>query len=104
MCMDCWNKYGAPKIVNSKTLGAQELIDEVYVHHAAGGGLHVLLDDWNLHCVTDRFESINDTPEQVEAELRCLRAFREMTEEERASALAIYDKMFDPCQQQAIKA
>lgn len=97
MCMGCWEKYGSPKIVNRKTLTAKILIGDVYYHHLAGGGLHVLLDDWNLDCLT-RYSCEDDVqePERVRAEERCLKSFIEMTEAERASALAMYRGYFRP--------
>lgn len=92
MCQDCWKEYGSPEIVNQKTTEAQPLIESVYDYHGAAGGLHVLLDDWNLEFVDERFHSPDDSPQQVQAEEECLRAFQAMTIEERASALAIYKR------------
>jgi len=46
--MGCWEKYGSPKIVNKRTIAAAKAADRVYEFHGAGGGLHCLLDDWNL--------------------------------------------------------
>lgn len=106
MCQGCWKELGSPKIVNEKTISAQPLIDAVYEHHAAGGSLHIVLDDWNLgdsmvsHCRSitenppDYMKDDNPSAERKAAELACCSALENMTVEERASALAFYDRMF----------
>ena len=96
MCMSCWiQEYGAVAINNQKVREATKLIAEVYFFHDCGGGLHVLLDDWNLDFVDERYsggdKEMGATPEQIEAEEKVLKAFRDMTIEERASALAAYN-------------
>ena len=96
MCMSCWQKYGSPMIRNKKTLAAVPLIAEVYEHSHAGGGLHVLLDDWNLEFVSERYSDADneESNEAIVAEEKCLKAFQEMTIEERASALGMHNGFF----------
>ena len=100
MCIGCYEEYGAPKIVSDKTLAAADLVRVVYEHSVVGGNLHVQLDDWNIE---DEFwEEFHpngfdgETEEQLSAERRCFDAFKAMSLEERASALAICDQYFDP--------
>lgn len=104
MCQWCWEKRGSPRLVTDKVKAAAELIDGVYEHHGCGGGLHIIVDDWNLcdgsvaFCEDyiekpeyrrNRNDEVSD--ERIEAERACLRALKAMTEDERASALALYD-------------
>ena len=100
MCYGCWESYGKPKIDNADVREAVLLIDRVYSYSVVGGNLHCELDDWNIE---DRFWEkfviypfAADTPvEQLEAELKCWFAMRNLSLEERASALAMYDGFFD---------
>lgn len=105
MCQGCWEKYGSPRIVNEKTKAAAELISGVYDHGACGGGLHIVVDDWNLDDASVDFcgdlvegpgypREFHAGAEQIEAERACLRALKDMTVIERASALALYDGYF----------
>ena len=48
MCMDCWQRRGSPSTITPAVRAVLPLIDAVYEHHAAGGGLHIVLDDWNV--------------------------------------------------------
>jgi hypothetical protein len=98
---------------------AAAAIAEVYEHSCVGGNLHIVLDDWNLEdgnlefcdgCITgagqmplepDAHEAHQrynrekrdnpDPPEQLAAERRCHDLLKVLTEEERASALALND-------------
>ena len=98
MCVDCWKELGSPTIVNDKTIIAARLIAYVYEHCGVGGGAHIVLDDWNLEDSSIDFclgyiysDSHKDVSAgQIVAEEGCLRTLREMTVEERASALALY--------------
>ena len=107
MCMECWEVYGSPKIVSGKTESCARAIGNVYSHHEAGGALHVIIDDWNLQdafvneCKEDieKTEYRNDPDDPVpddrlEAERECVRQLEAMSEEERASAMAIYHGYF----------
>lgn len=101
--MDCWKKYGSPKIDNDKVRAAQPLIGAVYDLASAGGSLHIVLDDWNLgdamvsYCRSlienppPDYPAEDMTPERKAAELACCAAFEAMTVEERASALLLFD-------------
>ncbi len=102
MCQGCWQERGFPSVVNDAVKAAAELIGGVYEHHGAGGGLHVIVDDWNLddgtvafcanYIESEEYKSNDDvTEERLEAERRCLRALKALTEQERGSALAIHD-------------
>ena len=103
MCEHCWEENGEPKIINEKTEAAAKLIAEVYKHHEAGGGLHIIVDDFNierdhlLFCeqYIGRPEYVKEvSASRLKAERKCLAALMEMTEDERASALAIHDGYF----------
>lgn len=50
MCRGCWEEYGAPTALPDGADDAIALIREIYGHPAgaAGGPLHVQLDDWNI--------------------------------------------------------
>lgn len=88
--------------MSDKVKAAAELIAGVYEHHGAGGGLHVVLDDWNIEDSTVAFcQNYIETPEyrandevtsdRLGAERNCVHALKTLTEEERGSALALYD-------------
>lgn len=94
MCAGCWAEAGSPKIDNEKTRAAAAAIDRVYEFSGAGGNLHIVVDDWNLEdsslewCKVNAIVSEQDD-EKREAEMACYTALRELTEEERYSAMAI---------------
>jgi len=99
MCVNCWRDRGSPTIDNERTRRAVELIGDVYECHGAGGGLHVILDDFNIDnghmafCAgyIDSDEYKRDcSPGRLAAERACLVLLRGMTVDERASALARY--------------
>jgi hypothetical protein len=108
MCVNCWIERGSPKIINEMTKALQPLIDDVYEHHGAGGGLHIILDDFNVEdghvtfCQDwiehERGNGVWKTdpvsPEQLKAERECLKLLKAMTVEERASAIAFHDGFF----------
>jgi hypothetical protein len=73
MCVDCWETYGKPRLINDKIREAVSLMHRIYTGwecdgtwlHAApheppwywyqyydgnmgGGNLHVIIDDWNI--------------------------------------------------------
>jgi hypothetical protein len=119
MCGGCWNDYGNPKIDTPAVREAAKAVDDVYQHSCVGGNLHIVLDDWNIedsnlefcsHCIdhagmmplakdaADCHKRYNekkrldpDPPEQLAAERRCCDLFMALTEDERASALALND-------------
>jgi len=119
MCYGCWEECEKPKIDNEKVRAAVPLIAAVYELACTGGNLHIVLDDWNIEDGNLEFcsQCINgagvmplkgstvdahlrynedkranpDPPEQLAAERACCDAFMAMTEDERLSALALYD-------------
>jgi hypothetical protein len=96
MCRGCWEKYETPQIDNPVVREARRAIDAVYEFSCVGGNLHIAIDDWNLDdgdldsCAEFIAENEDgDGPEQLAAERYCLGLLREMSEDERASALAL---------------
>jgi len=100
MCYQCWQKNGAPQIVNQKVKRAVELITDLYDESLTGGLLHVQVDDYNLgdHFFTedamqpaaDLFEREPTPTEQALFDL-----MRGMSEPERYSAVALNDGFFE---------
>ena len=100
MCENCYRGYGSPTIVNEKVLAAVTLVRQVYESSCVGGNLHIALDDWNLDddnlkfCSNEIDKAGNegrDSPLELKVERACCDAFMAMSEDERASALAIHD-------------
>ncbi len=100
MCFNCYLDAGQPAIINEKTQKAAELISEIYHHDGciAGGYAHVVIDDWNLddysidYCIGSATHSEFDISQSGrQACLECLTFLKELTMDERASALAIAD-------------
>lgn len=99
MCYGCYEDYGLPTIKNEQTLAAAECVREIYSYNPVGSNCHIVTDDWNLEdrhiefCLhqarTDSFWKI--TPAQRAHEIRTMLLFLSMREEERASALAIWE-------------
>lgn len=100
MCKDCWIEAGKP-VPTAKSIAAVPLIEAVYDHHPAGGRLHIVLDDWNLSdsnisfCVdlinkNEWAETYEYPRKAAQDELACAHALMGMTQQERASALAIW--------------
>lgn len=48
MSSEEWIELGRPADWNPKVKRALELIRDIYEYAAAGGPLHVILDDWNI--------------------------------------------------------
>lgn len=122
MCYGCWEEAGKPQIDNEKVRAAVPLIAEVYGYSCVGGNLHIVLDDWNIEdgnlefcsgCINgagvmpledgaadchqrynDEKRKNPDPPDQLAAERACCDAFMAMTEDERSSALALYDQFW----------
>lgn len=102
MCENCYVEYGSPKIINENTIKASELIAKIYDCEmgGAGGFAHTVVDDWNLgdsnidFCLNDAKTNVDaDYPEEtLNACVECLEFLKNLSLEERASALAIYDK------------
>lgn len=107
MCEACYKEYGSPKIWNDKTRAAVKLIVAVYdqPNGAVGGGLHIVLDDWNLEtkhirgCIdTTKVETpagdIDTTLTPIE--MACAEHLLTMTFPERAAVLARLEGFYDP--------
>jgi hypothetical protein len=93
MCAGCYEEYGKPAIVSGRTVWASALVRRVYKHCDLGGNLHSQLDDWNIEddCWDEFTIYRNDSsPNQIAAERACFDAFKALTLDERASALAMY--------------
>lgn len=91
MCLECSQKYGTP-VFSDRACQAVDLILEVYCHHVAGGGLHCLLDDWNLEdSFCERYIPEDEiSPERAAAEDACAKAMRELSIPERNAALILF--------------
>lgn len=103
MCETCWAAAGKPAIVNRKVKLAVALVNELYETEGggAGGYGHIVFDDWNVddsdikYCLENArsfayAEHLSENCRQ--ASLIALNAFKELTEPERYSALAIIDR------------
>ena len=92
MCITCWKKYGSHNHMNEKISAVLPLIERVYEHSGSGGGLHTVLDDWNIgdshveYCCHHHIKGC-DTQEQYNDELACINALADMPIEDRNSAL-----------------
>lgn len=88
MCSSCWESYGSPKINNKKVRNCVNLINEVYKENLGGGGLHIVLDDYNISsgyiedCLKDYCE--------VEVDKECAKYMLTMSLEEQVSAVSLY--------------
>jgi hypothetical protein len=67
MCRHCWEEEGAPRIDTPAIRSARDLIQRVYDFNDVGGGLHVVVDDWNIEDddLVKRYAAPDDRPEQV---------------------------------------
>ena len=108
VCYGCWVEYGSPTLHDDRIARAAALAAEVYEHNAVGGNLHIVLDDWNLedHNIDYCLEQIGrggwegrDDPAQLAVERECGELLRALTEDERASALALWEGFFKPGEQ-----
>jgi hypothetical protein len=99
MCLDCWDGYGSPAIDTPDVRLAAKLIADVYEFSCVGGNLHIAIDDWNLddedldfcHDAIRKIDVHEAPPDQLNAEWAALIALRDLTEEGRASALALHN-------------
>lgn len=101
MCYGCWEEYNKPSIINERTKKAALLIKQVYDHSLSGGNLHIIVDDFNIEdhhiafCALYILKNGEENAIKLQAEVECLDAFLEMSVEERASALAIYEEWIE---------
>lgn len=99
MCYGCWEEIGKPSIINDSVKEAAKKIAAVYDIHAAGGRLHMILDDWNVEdeYIVSNWSYLADPEnrenrDQEEAEFSCLKTFEKLTLDERYSALALFNE------------
>lgn len=87
-----------------KTKKAAELINEIYEQYdcGAGGYAHIVVDDWNMDdssidfCINAANEGEYDISEEGrQACLNCLNYLKELSEDERYSAMAIHDNFLE---------
>lgn len=104
MCFECYKAAGKPAIINEKTIYAAALVSKVYEFSNAGGHAHNVIDDWNLDdsninwcikLIDENDEKTDTNPLQIEAELECLMALSRLTDDERASAMALHEGFID---------
>lgn len=98
MCYMCYEDYGKPAIVTEKTKAAAALVAKVYEFSCVGGNAHNVVDDWNLEddcirwCLDEALKTnVHEADaKQLAAERACLEALLALTEDERASAMALH--------------
>lgn len=83
MCYSCYEEYGKPEIITDKTKLAASLIGLV----VGSANLHIVIDDWNLD--DDSVIWCIENSDLDEEEQMCLDNLFALTEDERASAMAI---------------
>lgn len=104
MCLGCWHEHGSPAIFTEKTRHAAELVQAIYDWSGVGGNAHVVVDDWNLddenidYCLNKGLEAnVHEAgEEQLAVERAALLALKELTLDERHSALAISEGAIVP--------
>jgi hypothetical protein len=91
MCLGCWEEYGSPTLDTPEIRRLVKVIERIYSFSGAGGGLHIVLDDWNIEdgdilwCMQYR---PGYRPDGLPLSERvCAKILLAMTIEERASAL-----------------
>jgi hypothetical protein len=94
MCDGCWQEHleehdNNPAPVTPQILTAVEAIRNLYEAHPTGGAMHVVTDDWNLD--DDSLEFCGQNLSHDEVERSCWQCLSELTEHQRATALAVYD-------------
>lgn len=90
MCGGCYREYGSPAILTDNTYKLVGAISEVYrLCGPTGGKAHVVIDDWNLE--DDIIQEVIDREELDETESYLMNAMLAASEDERATALAIYN-------------
>lgn len=102
MCEVCWMRdYDSIQSNDARVVEASNAIDRVYAYHLAGGGLHNVVDDWNLDDGSLKFcrdyieaPGYDAEPERLEAERACIDLLSRLSEEERAAALALQEGFY----------
>ncbi len=93
MCSDCYEEYGSPKVLNEAVLEAVHLINSIYEFSTVGGNLHIQLDDWNIDDeYWEEFKPFREDSieHELKIERKCFDMMKDMSLEERASALALH--------------
>lgn len=85
MCHGCWAQMGEPRIEKPEVRRMAERLAECEEF----GGLHIIVADWNID--DEAVEFCRDGTSAADAERAVATDLLAMTEEERASALAIAD-------------
>lgn len=91
MCYGCYEEYGKPRVITKTTGYLVECIRNVYNEDEQGGNCHHILDDWNLEDDHLNIAYAELTP----AEATLVGAMRGVSEDERATALALYEGWID---------
>lgn len=100
MCINCWKESGSTAFINDRVIAAAKLVKELYETDdgSVGGYGHIVFDDWNTSdgdiesCLRDLGNDENILSEETTmASMRALNAFKDLSEDERESALAIVD-------------
>lgn len=100
MCKLCYERAGSPLINNQKVRDLVEQIELLYdcENCGAGGPCHIVTDDWNVDdesidfCIKYTIETDFYEDDAKDAAFKTLEMMKELTYEERISALAIRDK------------
>lgn len=100
MCINCWTESEYKTVINDRVKEAARLIEELYLteNGSVGGYGHVVFDDWNLDCAASCLDDAEKAiykehlcEETRQASIAALKAFQALSEDERASALALYE-------------
>jgi hypothetical protein len=88
MCYGCYEEFGKPK-PDSAALAVVPLIAKVYDDNFVGGGLHIVVDDWNVfdECIEYCMKENDLTAD----EMQCAEAMLALSEDQRAAALGEYE-------------
>jgi len=91
MCDVCWVGYGSPRIEGPKIEVGIVHVQQVYAAKGGsmGGGLHVVLDDWNIEdeSIESALKEDLDSSTLTFTEVQCARYLLTLTLAERASVL-----------------
>jgi len=90
MCLGCWEEAGFPKIDNAQVRRAGELGGPIDGY----GGCHIVRADWNLD--DGSLDFCHSYKTTTDAERVWLDLMRNLSEDERHSAMAIADGFWTP--------
>ena len=92
-----------PNVQTEEIRRVAGLIAQLYEYNGVGGNAHIVTDDWNLETDHIEFclEQVAVNPHgycaaQLAIEKDLLEAMLKMSEDERASALALHDGFYEP--------